>query len=905
VVVVDLNLVEFMDARPLERAEVDMSLTVMPRFKTTLDPGASKPVPALEPDPRFVVELTRSAVTDGDGRVLVNFNDASVFRQLARKTRPEDQARAVDAVGFLRVGARFLDIEFAAILVANELAQQDRLERVLPIDLGMAIVGHTTPGSARLWFHVPFDPAPDHEFSCNVITIPENAALPLPGPVPAGRDLGRTVPVVFEGAAHTAVVDIDPLAPDSSHDYALRLERGSTRFALVTGRFQTPAIVQPGLKFAFGSCQLPVVVDALPGSDDPTPERALRSLERLQRLVDRKDYEFVLLTGDQIYGDGIERKWPDADPFTQYVRRYRQLWAHRPTREVLRSSPTYMILDDHDVADDFGIGNLPDTKVLAAMRAYTLFQHSHNPGERDEQGNNVGPLHYQFRWGPASFFVMDGRTQRGQGSPPTPVFGRQQLEDLRRWAASPETRSADVIFFVAPVPLALLPTEIIREVAEELTEEVFAAGGATLGTLVGLGVGAAVAGPFGAAAGAGIGAAVLGSVGYEVGEEVFENFVEGALLLKADLGERWDLRENQPDLIRLLDILFDLANGVGDDPPRKRAVFIISGDIHAATMHLIRSLPAGIGERHRANPLITQLTSSALTHASVNSTLWIEAVSKIDEEIDLDLKDLNVLTIANHNGDWESLGKEAIDVDDVFGEGKAEYFLDPNHDRRYLTQYAGLLMERTVGLVDVERRDPQRRLYRFRLAIEGQEHMLESRFELDLDADIITPRTDNASFVGQRVPTKIEPFQRVNVEITMQNTGVTTWGRGYSLDIVQSSWGVDRVAVTTPVSPGRQHTFRFTIFASSSGRFFLTARMVRGSTAFGKSTPTVSITAGGGKSCQELEEERDRVELTIDQLQASISTASPAEKQFIMAEIRTARTSLSAIQRRMAALGCD
>jgi hypothetical protein len=609
-----------------------------------------------------------------------------------------------------------------------------------------------------------------------------------------------------------------------------------------------------------------------------------------------------VLTGDQIYGDGIEQKWPAEDDFTRYLLRYQQLWAHRPTRQVLRSGPTYMILDDHDVADDFGIANLDDLKVQGALDAYRLFQHSHSPSRLTGP-----PFHYSFRWGPAAFFVMDGRTQRGEGSP---VFGTRQLRDLQDWATSPETRAADIIFFVAPVPLALLPTEIIRKVALELVEEAATAGGATLGTLVGLGVGLAVAGPFGAAAGAGIGAAVLGSVGYALGDDIFENFFEGNMLLDSDLGERWDLRDNQPDMVALLDLLFDLANGVGDDPPRRRAVFILAGDIHAATMHGIRSLPHGGGHRHQANPVIIQLTSSALSHKPVNSTLWIQAVSRIDEEVEVHLKDINDLAILSGGIDWQNVSSGAIDVDDVFGEGKAEYFLDHDLARRFLTQYAGLLMERTIGFVRVERRDPDRRFYRFQLTIEGETRPLESRFEIDLDADEIVPQTDNAVLLRHTIPRTLQPLRPVDVEVTMRNTGVTTWGNGYALDVIQPVWQVDRVAVRETTRPGREHTFRFRIAAPSSGTFFFTARMVRGQTVFGQTVGTIMVratpsTGDGPQTCAELRAELQGLEAQRRTLQAELSGASPAERQFLNREIAKVRASIMAVNRLITQLHCN
>jgi len=719
---IEFHLVDFMDAGALPRASVEFTLTVVPRFPVLPDEAPGPPQPP-RPDERFAESLRRTVQTDPDGRAALSFDATDVFSRLTGLERDDPPGHSVDAVGTLSASARLLGIRLPRAQLAGGLGPVERLEHTLPADLGMSIVGHTTPETARLWFHLPFEPASDHSFTCHV--TPARAGVPAPaaGPVDPATDLGPAFDLEFDPASNTDVARTTGLSPGRAHDYALVLQRGTSRFVLAGGRFRTPTAGQTNLAFAFGSCHLPVVTGT---PDQPSPE-AVRSLELWQRLDDRDDSELLLLIGDQIYGDDIEDKWPDEDDFSRYLRRYRQLWAHRPTRSVLRSMPTYMILDDHDVADDFGLGDLDDNKVDGALLAYRFFQHAHGPSD-----SLSAPFHYSFRRGPAAFFVMDGRTQRGEG---TPVFGQRQLADLQAWARNPDTRAADLIFFVAPIPLALLPTEIIRKVVDELAGPAFAAAGVLAGLGIGLPLSVlGIPAPFPGVGGAVSTAAVLGAVGYGAAE-VLEDHIDRTLLLEADLGERWDLAGNQPDLVRLLDLLFDLANGVGDDPPRKRAVFILSGDIHAATMHLIRSLPEGRGLEHRANPLITQLTSSAISHEPVNSTLWSEAVSRIDEELDLDLTDINVLQIVREGADWERLSKGAIDVDDVFGDGRGEYFLDPNRDRRYLTQYAGLLMERTVGHVDVRRTSLQRRAYRIRLRIEGQSgRRLESVLNLDLDA---------------------------------------------------------------------------------------------------------------------------------------------------------------------------
>jgi PhoD-like phosphatase len=902
VVSVTMRLVDFMDARSIPAARLEVSLTVVPLFPVLPDEAPGPPV-RPRPDHRLAEVLTESATTDAEGRAQVSFDALDVFSRLTGLEREEPPGTSVGAVGTLRAASEFLGIRFGPTILAGNLEPDAQLDHVLPADLGTSIVGHTTPETVKLWFHLPFEPAADHQFTCHVRTVPENLPRPLPGELDPVTS-GRTFPVTFEPRATTAVVPVAGLAPGGTHDYALVVRRGqgptARRFTLVTGRFRTPTPRRQSLSFAFGSCHEPVVT----GTPDQPSAEALRSLVHWQRLADRNDLDMLLLVGDQIYGDDIEDKWPPpVDDFTRYLRRYQQLWAYRPMRQVLRSTPTYMILDDHDVADDFGIGDLDDLKVAGALEAYNRFQHSHGPSQVEGP-----PFHYSFRWGPAAFFVMDGRTQRGEGSP---VFGSQQLQDLRRWAASPQTRAADLIFFVAPVPLALLPTELIRDIVDELTEQVFV----TAGVLAGLGAGllgfVGLPPPFSLFPGVGgaiSNAAVLGAVGFAAAE-VLEGVIDRNLLLEADLGERWDLRENQPDLILLLDLLFDLANGVGDDPPRKRAVFILSGDIHAATMHGIRSLPKGNGERHVANPVITQLTSSALSREPVSSTLWIEAVSRAHPELDLDLKDINVLRLLEQNLDWERLSRGVIDVEDVFGEGKGEYFLDPNHDRRYLTQYAGLLMQRTVGFVNVERRDVQRRVYRFDLTIKGESgRPLQTRFDLDLDADLITPQRDNAEFVRQSVPDKIEPGRRVPVQITMRNTGAGDWKPpAYGLEVLRSVWGIDRVPVPEVVRSGQEVSFQFEIRAPSAGQFTLHCRMSRApklGSQFGRFTRAAQVTAiGPGTDCAELRAERDELR---DARAAKLNEihGHPEPPEELLDQLKAIDANIRAVERLLDELGC-
>jgi len=329
-------------------------------------------------------------------------------------------------------------------------------------------------------------------------------------------------------------------------------------------------------------------------------------------------------------------------------------------------------------------------------------------------------------------------------------------------------------------------------------------------------------------------------------------------------------------------------------------------------MHLIRSLPIGAGSRHTANPVIPQLTSSAISKAPVDDELWIDAVSKVDDDFDFGLRDLVGLKLANPLTDWEEVARRG--VEGALGDGQGRYTLDPDRDRRFVCENTGLVMERTVGLVRVERREAQRRVYRFHLAIEGESTSIESEFDLDLDADDVAPILRDAQFVSRQGPVDLEPLRRTDVAITMRNTGATAWTPGFALDITPNTWGVDRVPVTTTVPPGREHTFRFQIVAPGSGSFPFSARMMTSAKLpFGESTPLTRFTArtGGGNggddgnaTCADLRREHTQHQQTLRQLQAALSDASPAEKQMLNAEIRRTRAAIIAVTQLMASRGC-
>jgi len=566
-----------------------------------------------------------------------------------------------------------------------------------------------------------------------------------------------------------------------------------------------------------------------------------------------------------------------------------------------------MALDDHEVSDDLGRGCIPASKVFAGLTAYQSWQHSHNPGGPDK------PFHYGFTWGPAAFYVLDCRSEGRSAT--FPVLGRDQFNRLRSWAESPAVQESDVVFVVSPVPPALLPTELLRALAQGLIKRG--------GMLAGLAVGLVVGGSFGPGAGLAA-AAVLGATGYAVGDEVFEEWVDPFLLNDVDLAERWDLAANQVDLVRLLDLLFGLANGTVGSTRSKRAVFLLGGDIHAGTVHSVASLPRPGRPDHSGNPIIYQLTSSAISHPPVDQDGYEALVAGISGESRLAKLakvafpggEPPLIPAENKLAPWRTTGPAVVPTvidrlaEFAEHEGPACFLLDPDEGRNYVAQYAGLIVDRTVGSANVRRISAERRVYRFDLAIEGESSSIRSSFDLNLDADEVVPILDGAAFETVDGPATVTRGERFEVTATVRNTGAAAWGSAHDCEIFSGPWAGKVQQVDGRVEPGRTHTFRFLLpaVAPSLFRIGLRMRRRRGSNVvvgvFGGGSHSVDVAAAAGADvCQEL---RDAESLTRRRIAALrqdiIKLGEPTASQ--LAQMAGLQAELRGIEAGQAAAGC-
>lgn len=162
--------------------------------------------------------------------------------------------------------------------------------------------------------------------------------------------------------------------------------------------------------------------------------------------------DFFLMTGDQIYADVMFHR--SARSVKDFFTAYRRGFGTPNMQRLFRRIPTYMILDDHEIRNDWSRDELRGKEQLFrnAMIAYRCYQDSHNP-DHGRRGDVLDTdWWYSFQHGAFPFFVTDARTQRrkkpaGQRT----MLGARQLRALKTWLKA--NKDAPRLFVVCSIPL--------------------------------------------------------------------------------------------------------------------------------------------------------------------------------------------------------------------------------------------------------------------------------------------------------------------------------------------------------------------------------------------------------------------------------------------------------------------
>jgi hypothetical protein len=216
---------------------------------------------------------------------------------------------------------------------------------------------------------------------------------------------------------HYAIVCLDDLEPGETYEYEVALD-GETRWP-EPGTDFPPSRIRPfaadgPFDISFGSCRVSVPHEPPYTLSRDQDERGkecdalhVLALEMLRNPEERWPH-LLLLLGDQVYADegapqtreyirsrrdASQPPFEEVADFEEYTHLYREAWGEPVIRWLLSTVSTAMVIDDHDVHDDWNISRswLEEMRakpwwrerVVGAFMAYWLYQHLGNLSPRE------------------------------------------------------------------------------------------------------------------------------------------------------------------------------------------------------------------------------------------------------------------------------------------------------------------------------------------------------------------------------------------------------------------------------------------------------------------------------------------------------------------------------------------
>jgi hypothetical protein len=169
-----------------------------------------------------------------------------------------------------------------------------------------------------------------------------------------------------------------------------------------------------GTSFALASCQYPAgLID----------ERvAYRGYERITARLDVGTGivpRFLVFAGDQVYVDPTAGLYDPSSNDDRYRRPYEDWLAASSVRNALRRIPSFMLLDDHEIADNW---EPPEPLPAEARPAYEKYQ------------RGLHPTLNKFDFDGFRFFLLDTRTERSPrkvGGPAATLFKKARMDALK------------------------------------------------------------------------------------------------------------------------------------------------------------------------------------------------------------------------------------------------------------------------------------------------------------------------------------------------------------------------------------------------------------------------------------------------------------------------------------------
>jgi len=472
-----------------------------------------------------------------------------------------------------------------------------------------AIIGHTTDTSTRLWLRTarlgehtlllyPLSMEGAESFNERLKVVPFDDLETLPDEV---MTFSFTIPDYAADTTH--IEDITGLSPLTEYGYALfGDDNGTGRILLGQDRkmtFRTMPTTQASMSFGFYSCHMPYKKTIFGNTNLVNIEMWDYFTEVLERHQN-DDLRFVIGGGDQIYTDGVDSLniWAflnkvmrkeggellptKEDMLSWYRDIYRGYWGFPTLKKVFSSYPTYMIWDDHEIADGWGshklkkgksdeldeivsnwkdknlsrdeVLTLLDTMFKAGEQVYNEYQHAHNP---ETSSKNRYDYHYQVD--KSAFYVLDGRGSRNINRASNRILGKSQFKRFKSWLEELDPEETPYVFIVSAVPIVHLISVLAN---------------------------------------------------------ADDNVLADLANLQDDLRDGWEHSLHDKERRALLRALFDAAD-------RGLKISVLSGDVHTSAVFKLKD--------DDTESVIYQLTSSAITYNKPRVLSWLLGRSVADE----------------------------------------------------------------------------------------------------------------------------------------------------------------------------------------------------------------------------------------------------------------------------------
>lgn len=272
---------------------------------------------------------------------------------------------------------------------------------------------------------------------------------------------------LFEQQDMTAVIALDDLREDARYEFQagwfsaphdkdvtgfpndLSLDWPEALYSFKTATRQKDT----ELTYVIGSCRYLRVTLGIP-SAPALGDRIFKSIHELSEHSSTP-LDGLLMIGDQVYLDDLNFAAPDRS-YNQILHKYRLAFSQPHIKNLMANVPTYMILDDHEIED-----NWPAKKSRAdnslydnAIRAYEIYQHSHGP-QPEQVGSSHAPAShygYQFTNGDCEWFVLDTRTRRSLSANNRRILDEEQEAALLKWLITSQARVKFIVTTVMFFP---------------------------------------------------------------------------------------------------------------------------------------------------------------------------------------------------------------------------------------------------------------------------------------------------------------------------------------------------------------------------------------------------------------------------------------------------------------------